>query len=511
MGVNDFSKLPKNKKADIALVLEGTYPFIRGGVSSWVHQIICGLPEIKFALIFIGDKKENYQELKYSLPDNVVHLSSFYIMEQVKVPEPKPRKGNKKAFSHIKAMHDNFQNQHDSDFGHLIIEKVIKDLTDGKTMNYKDFLYSEEAWSFITDCYHQSANNSAFLSYFWTIRAMHVPIFAMLDALNKVPDACVYHTISTGYAGLFSVMLHHTKNTPVILTEHGIYTKERKIELSQVDWLNDAQEGAGSGLNVDFSYLRRLWIRFFETIGKMTYHTVDAVYAITEGNRRKQIADGADSEKVAVVSNGVDLDQFKVVRESRPDKPPLVVGFIGRVVSIKDVKTFIRTIRTVSDEFPEMQAWIIGGEDEDPAYASECRDLIDSLNLEESIIYKGFCNVADVMADIGVVVLSSISEGLPLVILEAFASGRPVVSTDVGACRELVEGGSDEDKQLGSAGAIVNIADSEALANQISRLFSDSEYWQQACLSAEKRVKKYYNEDVLFEKYREIYRTAQDH
>lgn len=510
MGINDFSKLTNNKKADIALILEGTYPFIRGGVSSWVHQIISGLPEIEFALIFIGDKKENYSELKYSLPDNVVHLSCFYIMDQMEIPEPKARKGNKKAFSHIRAMHDNFQCPHDINFDHLI-GKVIENLTDHKSINYKDFLYSEEAWSFITERYHQNTNDSAFLNYFWTIRAMHVPIFAMINALDKVPDAHVYHTISTGYAGLFSVMLHHTKKTPILLTEHGIYTKERKIELSQVNWINDTQEGAGSGLNVDFGYLRRLWIRFFESIGKVTYHTADSIYAITEGNRLKQIADGASSEKVTVVSNGVDLNQFKVVRESRPKTPPLIVGFIGRVVSIKDVKTLIRAIRAVSDEFPEMQAWIIGGEDEDRAYASECRDLVSSLNLEETIIYKGFCNVADVMADIGVVVLSSISEGLPLVILEAFASGRPVVSTDVGACRELIEGGSDEDKKLGSAGAIVNIADSEALANQIYRFFSDSEYWQQACLSAEKRVEKYYNQDVLFEKYREIYHSALDH
>lgn len=40
--------------ADIALLLEGTYPFIRGGVSSWVHQMISGLPEYRFALVFLG-------------------------------------------------------------------------------------------------------------------------------------------------------------------------------------------------------------------------------------------------------------------------------------------------------------------------------------------------------------------------------------------------------------------------------------------------------------------------
>ena len=46
--------------ADIALLLEGTYPYVRGGVSAWVHQIISGLPEIRFAVIFIGGDQKMY-------------------------------------------------------------------------------------------------------------------------------------------------------------------------------------------------------------------------------------------------------------------------------------------------------------------------------------------------------------------------------------------------------------------------------------------------------------------
>ena len=45
-----------NSYADITLLLEGTYPFVRGGVSGWVHQIIEGLPQFKFSLIFLGSK-----------------------------------------------------------------------------------------------------------------------------------------------------------------------------------------------------------------------------------------------------------------------------------------------------------------------------------------------------------------------------------------------------------------------------------------------------------------------
>jgi hypothetical protein len=68
-----------NETADIALLLEGTYPFVRGGVSSWVHQIITGLPQVKFSLIFVGGRREDYGDIRYELPKNVVHLEKHYL------------------------------------------------------------------------------------------------------------------------------------------------------------------------------------------------------------------------------------------------------------------------------------------------------------------------------------------------------------------------------------------------------------------------------------------------
>ena len=510
MGMTPLPTLAGDEQADIALILEGTYPFIRGGVSSWVHQIISGLPEYTFALVFIGDKKENYGQMQYSLPENVVHLSCIYILPDKATPEPKARKGNKQAFAHIQAMHEQFQSGKELEFDQ-VLGHVIRSLSTQKIVDYRDFLYSEEAWSIVTHFYQKIDEDTSFLSYFWTVRAMHIPIFSLLESLNKIPEAQIYHTISTGYAGLLATMIHHTKNRKIILTEHGIYTKERKIDLSQVDWIDEVENYFGSSLNDDYSYLRSLWIRFFESIGKLTYATANPVIALTEGNRSRQIADGANESTLKVISNGVDLERFKIAKESQVDKPPLIVGFIGRVVPIKDVKMFIRAMRSVCEQKQEVQAWIIGGEDEDPKYASECRNLISALELEEKIIYKGFCNVAEIMSEIGVVVLSSISEGLPLVILEAFAAGRPIVATDVGACRELIEGGSDKDQALGVAGAVVNIADPEALAEEILALFNDHEYWQQTCTTAIKRVENFYNQDVLFESYRNIYREAIEH
>jgi glycosyltransferase involved in cell wall biosynthesis len=150
----------------------------------------------------------------------------------------------------------------------------------------------------------------------------------------------------------------------------------------------------------------------------------------------------------------------------------------------------------------------VGGEDEDPKYAQECRDLVSNLNLENNIIYKGFCNINEVMADLGVIVLSSISEGLPLVILEAYASGLPVIATDVGACRELIEGGSAEDKAIGLSGAVVPIAAPKALADEIVTLLSNPQKWQAARNAAMLRVDTYFDQDFLYANYRRAYQTV---
>ncbi len=337
---------------------------------------------------------------------------------------------------------------------------------------------------------------------------MHQPIFSLIDGLDEAVDAKVFHTISTGYAGLYGVMLHHLYKKKLMLTEHGIYTKERKIDLSQADWIEEAKKIFGDTLNSDFSYLRRLWIRFFESLGRTVYHTADPIISISEGNRHRQILDGAKAEKISVIANGINLEKLQPQRLKRPKELPLVIGFIGRVVPIKDVKTFIRAMSHVCFAMPEVQAWIIGGEDEDPAYALECRDMIASLHLADQIIYKGFCNVVEILPQLGCLALSSISEGVPLVILEAFACGIPVISTDVGACRELIEGGSKEDIALGSAGAVVSIADSEQLAIEIIKLLSDANYWQQLSIIAEQRADKYFGEQALFSSYRKVYRKA---
>jgi glycosyltransferase involved in cell wall biosynthesis len=159
---------------------------------------------------------------------------------------------------------------------------------------------------------------------------------------------------------------------------------------------------------------------------------------------------------------------------------------------------------------PDAEGWIVGPEDEDPAYAAECKDLVASLGLNDHVKFLGFRNIAEILPQLGLMVLTSISEALPLVVLEAFASGLPCLATDVGSCRELIEGRTEEDRALGSAGSVVFIADPEGAARTALELLNDAGRWHAAQKAGLERVRRYYNDRLMFDSYRDLYLRALD-
>ena len=494
---------PRAERADVALLLEGTFPYVSGGVSSWVNQMIKGFPDISFAVVFIGSREQDYGEPKYELPPNVVHFERHYLYAPRAAPQIKTVEGDREMFTIVEEMHRYFRAPHAHAEGRSLFQQLAPEMAKGR-LNHADFLYSMRSWEFIAAQYREFSSDPSFVDYFWTIRTMHAPLWVLAEVAANLIPVNAFHSASTGYAGLLGALLKYRTGKPLIISEHGIYTKERRIDLFNAQWIPDNRVIFQRD-PTEIAYFRQAWMRFFEGVGKICYDAADGIIALFEGNRLRQIEDGADPARTSNIPNGIDVERYAAVRANRPVATPPILALIGRVVPIKDTMTFIRAMRTVVNRLPEAQGWIIGPEDEDSEYAQECRNLAVGLGIADQVKFLGFQQLTDVLPQIGVTVLSSISEALPLVTLEGFAAGVPAVVTDVGACKQLVYGLDAEDQALGPSGEVVGIADPRALATAALELLTDKAKWQAASNAAVRRVETYYNQEQMFARYRAIY------
>lgn len=478
--------------ADIALLLEGTFPYVAGGVSSWVHQLIEFFPEYRFAIVFIGGRRRDYGKQIYKLPANVVHMEEHFLHDDTQAPPKCPHARTINDYSQLEQLHDAFRHG-DCTRMRALMESALPHMHEAGRYGEAAFLDSPEAWRMITEQYERHCTDPSFTDYFWTVRLIHRPIWQLEAISRSMVSARVYHTISTGYAGFLGALARYRGRGRLLLSEHGIYTKERKIDLLQSVWLRDNRSLLERN-PAEVGYLRELWIRFFQTLGRFCYEAADDITSLYDGNRLQQIRDGAPAEKIQVIPNGIKLPRFRPLREERTTAVPAVVALIGRVVPIKDIKTFIRAIYTARQSMPQLRGLVIGPEDEEPDYAQECRELVSRLGLEDGLDFLGRRKIDELLPSIGIIALSSISEGLPLVLLEGFAAGIPAVATDVGSCRMLIEGGSPQDRALGAAGSVVPIANPQRMSEAWINLFTHPEAWQAAQAAAIARAETYYDE-----------------
>jgi glycosyltransferase involved in cell wall biosynthesis len=307
----------------------------------------------------------------------------------------------------------------------------------------------------------------------------------------------VYHPVSTGYAGLLAALgkVHH--GAGMMLTEHGLYTREREIEIAQAEWIY-REPGEGTAFVPYEPFFKGWWRNQYRFLGQRTYDMCDRIVTLHEANKRLQILAGAEPEKLVVVPNGIYPESFVPTRVERDwSARPFRVGHVGRVVPIKDVKTFIRAVQIASMQVP-IEATVLGPTDEDAAYFAECEALVSVLGMTGKLKFVGKQDLRKALATLDLNVLTSVSESQPLTILEAAASGVPTVATNVGACREMLEGKNADDALLGPSGLVTPVASPGATASAIVELARDPERYAEMAAAGLKRVERYYRQDDVF-------------
>ncbi len=166
------------------------------------------------------------------------------------------------------------------------------------------------------------------------------------------------------------------------------------------------------------------------------------------------------ADRITVIHNGVDLDYFRPAAvASSPDRPVLLC--IARLVPEKDHETLIAAFARVASRHPEAELWLVGDGPRRRAILWLARELLPPGRLR---LLPGQSDIAPLLQQSSLLILSSVEEGLPNVVLEAMAAGLPVVATDVGGLSEVVV--------HGETGWLVAPKDVPALGDAISHLLT---------------------------------------
>ena len=349
----------------------------------------------------------------------------------------------------------------------------------------------EDFFQAVLECYQIRYPEILFSDFLWTMRSMYLPLFHTLKM--DLPKADLYHCVATGYAGVLGSMAKIKYGSRLLISEHGIYTREREEELIRAKWV----EGV----------YKNIWIEQFRKMSMLAYERADLVTSLYAHARELQIELGCPEEKTVVTPNGIDETRF--VNLTRPDfmSPDQIhIGAILRVTPIKDVKTMLRAFAYAKEKLPNLKLWIMGPTDEDEEYAKECFDMVELIGADD-VEFTGRVNVADYMGGLDMTILTSISEGQPLTILESYAAHKPVIATDVGNCRGLIYG---EDDDFGAAGILTHIMNVAEIADAMVKLGKSRQLREKMGEAGYKRLMRKYRVEDMRKTYSDIYWKFED-
>ncbi|NCA98805.1 MAG: DUF3492 domain-containing protein [Clostridia bacterium] len=474
-------ELPMDTQATrkrICLICEGSYPYVAGGVSTWIQMLIEQFPDHDFIIWSIATNRKEMSQYKYTLPPNLLDIRTVYLEDHPFKPGPGKLRLTRDEQQALKAL---ILDETDD-----VAWQSILDLIQHHRQRLVDVLMGEAFFSLAVEQYQNDYSRTVFNDYLWNLRSMYFPLLKVLA--DDIPVADLYHAASTGYAGLIGSIAAHVTGKPLLITEHGIYTREREEEIIKAEWVIG-----------DF---KKLWIHFFYKLARIAYLKADRVIALFEHNRNLQIELGCPPDKTQVIPNGVDFSLFSALPEPARNRDMIRVGAVVRIVPIKDIKTMLLAFDHAQKQVPQLELVICGPVDEDPDYARECQQLLAELGTEQ-VSFAGRIQVRDHIAGFDLMLLTSISEGQPLAVMEGMAAGVAQIATHVGACQELLQGAGDDD--LGEAGLVVPVMDVERIAQAIIDLAHHPARRRQMGQAGQKRIQRFYQKPDFLRQYEDLY------
>lgn len=289
-------------------------------------------------------------------------------------------------------------------------------------------------------------------------------VFKLRD-LIKQENIDLIHThneTASFYATLANTLLF--KSRPVIHTKHGRGTPENKKSVIR---------------------------------NRLSSRLTDIVVAVSADVKKLcHDLEWVPERKLRTIINGVGLEPYVRAAEQRSERAEFVFGHVGRLSAVKNQGLLIRAFAEVVKSVPYARLVIVGDGDK----RAELAALVKELNIENEVDLSGYrADIPEQLSNVDCFVLSSLSEGTPLVTIEAMAAKCPVIATDVGGLRAMIA--------EGETGFLVPSQDQAALAERMTYL---AEHRDECLLMGERAqrhaVENYSVEDMV-QSYQALYHS----
>lgn len=237
------------------------------------------------------------------------------------------------------------------------------------------------------------------------------------------------------------------------------------------------------------------------TLSRFIFASSDKVIAVSEAVRKHLVSLGIPPKKIVLIQNGVDSEEFTCVLPKYNPESYTTILFIGRLLPNKGLKTLVEAARIISATSSRKITFKIVGDGPDRAQINE---LIEMYSMRDNFHFLGEVpRVSDVFQEGGIFVRPSLTEGMPLTILEAMSSGLPIVATNVGGTSELIK--------HNERGLLVEVDNEAQLAKAILNLVGNPKRAERLGQNARAFVKRHYEKkyswNAVATKNHSVYKT----
>ncbi len=204
------------KKADVCLILEGTYPFVSGGVSSWVHHLTSQLDDLTFSVLHISPKRGFYPKGPvYEMPPNIVGVQEVFLHDYVLNAKGRPADLREKV-ERFRALVGDMREGKSGSFAAFLHALQQEG---GEGFSAFDLLQTFDSWDVLVKSYREEAEDESFQNFFWTWRYAYLPLFNLLSAARKfAKEPCAPSCMSWTSERNFSTLVRRSAGRPRALS-----------------------------------------------------------------------------------------------------------------------------------------------------------------------------------------------------------------------------------------------------------------------------------------------------